>query len=79
LAILDWYLDGTDALDLLNLSKDLNPDTPVIIFTGAEEEVFLRKALKGRADGVVRKMGSLDALSKQVCQQLGRPRREIVE
>jgi DNA-binding response OmpR family regulator len=79
LAILDWYLDGTDALDLLNLSKGMNPDIPVIIFTGAEQEVFLKKVLKGRADGVVRKMGSLDALSKEVCQHLGWLRREIVE
>ncbi len=73
LAILDWYLEGTDALDLLNLSKVLNPDIPVIIFTGAEEEVFLKKTLKGRADGVIRKMGSLDALSREVCQHFAGP------
>ena len=70
LIILDWYLDGADALDLLNLCKQRYPAVPVIIFTGAEVEAFLKAALAGRAEAVVRKMGSLEALSKQVCKYL---------
>jgi len=71
LAILDWCLDRTDALDLLNLSKNLHPDLPVIIFTGCEGGTFLTNSLIGRADAVVRKMGSLDALSTNVFRCLG--------
>lgn len=70
LIILDWYLDGVDALDFLNFCKDRYPEIPVIIFTGAEIEAFLKAALAGRVEAVVRKLGSLDALSKQVCKHL---------
>ena len=72
LMILDWYLDGIDALDLLNFCKSRYPELPVIIFTGAEVEAFLKAALAGRAEAVVRKIGSLDALSKQVCKYVGK-------
>ena len=70
LIILDWYLDRVDALDFLNFCKDRYPEIPVIIFTGAEIEAFLKAALAGRVEAVVRKLGSLDALSKQVCKHL---------
>jgi two-component system response regulator HydG len=79
LLILDWYLDGTDSLDLLNLCKKSHPDVPVIIFTGAELESLLNKALKGRADAIVRKLGSLDMLSANVFHCLGLPELKVLK
>jgi len=64
---------------LLNLSKNLHPERPVIIFTGADLERFLTKSLAGRADGVVRKLGSLDVLSASVFQCLGRPELKVLK
>jgi DNA-binding response OmpR family regulator len=75
LAILDWRLDGGDGLDLLNLSKGLHPDIPVIIFTGAEDnENFLQTTLAGRGV-VVRKDNSLQGLSTEVRRHLTRSER----
>jgi DNA-binding NtrC family response regulator len=79
LVILDWYLNGSVTLDLLNRSKKRHPAIPVILFTGAEVELFLKAALAGRVDGVVRKMGSLESLSSQVCHYLGWPELRVVK
>jgi two-component system response regulator HydG len=74
LLILDWHLGGADGLDLLNLSKAKHPEVPVLIFTGAEDnQDVLKKAFAGRADAVVRKMGSFDALAVEVFTRLDRP------
>ena len=74
LLILDWRLKGTDGLDLLNLSKTQHPEVPVLIFTGAEDnQDILKKAFAGRADAVVRKMGSFEALAAEVFAHLDRP------
>jgi DNA-binding response OmpR family regulator len=71
LLILDWHLDGTDGLDLLNLSKAMHPGLPVIVFTGdSDDQSLLRTALAGRADAVVRKIGSLDALAHEVFSRI---------
>jgi len=79
LLILDWFLNGEDSLDLLNLSKKRHSTIPVIIFTGAEVDVLLKKELAGRVDGVVRKMGSLESLSSHVCHHLGWPELRLVK
>jgi DNA-binding NtrC family response regulator len=79
LVILDWYLGGEDALELLNSCKKRHPGVPVIIFTGAEVDMLLKAALAGRVDGVIRKMGSLESLSSQVCHYLGWPELRIVK
>ena len=79
LVILDWHLNGVDALDLLNRAKSRYPGIPVIIFTGADLDVFLKDALAGRVDGVLRKMGSLESLSSQVCHHLGWPELRVVK
>jgi DNA-binding response OmpR family regulator len=72
LMILDWKLRDADGLDLLNLSKATHPELPVLIFTGAEDQVdLLKKAFAGRADAVVRKMGSFGALAAEVAARLG--------
>src|SRR5262249_2839291 len=61
LVILDWDLAGVDSLDFLNFFKATQPKMAVIIFTGKEvDESFLKKALEGRADAVLPKLGSLD-------------------
>jgi DNA-binding response OmpR family regulator len=74
LLILDWRLGGAEGLDLLNLSKAKHPQLPVLIFTGAEDsEDLLKKAFAGRADAVVRKMGSFEALAAEVFAHLDRP------
>lgn len=78
LIILDWDLAGVEALDLLNFFKATWPETSVIIFTGKEiDEAFLKKALNGRADAILRKLGSLAALWQEVENQLTRPKPQI--
>jgi DNA-binding NtrC family response regulator len=73
LLILDWKLDaGASGLDLLNLCKSMHGEVPVIIFTGTEDlDGVLQKQLSGRAEGVVRKMGSLEVLAAEVFKHLG--------
>jgi DNA-binding response OmpR family regulator len=74
LLILEWKLEGADGLDLLNLSKTKHPGLPVLIFTGREDgEDLLKKTFAGRADAVVRKLGSFDALAAEVFAHLDRP------
>ena len=76
LIILDWDLAGVEALDLLNCFKATCPETSVIVFTGKEfDEPFLKKALTGRADAILRKLGSLRALWEEVEKQLSRQTR----
>jgi DNA-binding NtrC family response regulator len=76
LVILDWDLAGVEALDLLNFFKGIWPETSVIIYTGMEaDEAFLKQALRGRADAIVRKVGSLDSFWKEVKQQLEKRKR----
>lgn len=75
LVILDWDLAGVEALDLLNFFKGTRPQTSVVIYTGQQvDENFLKVALNGRADGILRKLGSLDTLWKEVLGQLTKPR-----
>jgi DNA-binding response OmpR family regulator len=72
LMILDWKLGEADGLDLLNLSKAAHPELPVLIFSGAEDhQDLLKKAFTGRADAVVRKMGSFGVLAAEVAAHLG--------
>jgi len=79
LVILDWYIDGGDALDLLNRSKRRYPEIPVIIVTGSDVELLLKPALAGRVDGILRKMASLESLSSHVCHHLGWPELRVVK
>lgn len=73
LVILDWDLAGVEALDLLNFFKGTWPKMSVIIFTGKEvDEAFLKKALRGRADGILPKLGSLDSFWAEVRRLLGK-------
>lgn len=74
LVILDWDLDGIEALDLLNFFKGTRPQMSVIVYTAqAVDEAFLKTALEGRADAILRKLGSLDAFWKEVSRQLAKP------
>jgi len=71
LAIIDWDLAGLESLDLLNYFKATRPEMAVIIFTGKEtDESFLKKALEGRADAVLPKLGSLESLWQHISTHL---------
>ena len=71
LIILDWDLAGVEALDLLNFFKGTWTDISVIIYTGqAIDGAFLKKALDGRADAILRKLGSQDEFWQEVSRQL---------
>ena len=60
LTILDLNLAGEDGLEVLHFIKTKWPKHPVIIFTGlSDDEVLIKKALAGRAEGFVRKMSGL--------------------
>jgi DNA-binding NarL/FixJ family response regulator len=62
-----------ESLDLLNYFKATRPEMAVIIFTGKEtDESFLKKALKGRADAVLPKLGSLESLWQHISTLLER-------
>ena len=65
--ILDLNLDGQDGLAVLHYVRAMRLDLPVIIHTGLEDDTPLfRKALEGRAEGFVRKGGSLEGLLAEV-------------
>jgi two-component system OmpR family response regulator len=71
LTILDLNLAGEDGLDVLQFIKTKWPTHPVIIFTGiSDDELFIKKALAGRADGFVRKMSGLAGVLAAVRQLL---------
>jgi len=77
-------LDGLEGLDLLHLSRARPPDIPAIIFTGTDlNESSIEDCLAHEADAVVRKMGSLDALSSAILPHFDRrqaqPRRAARE
>lgn len=74
LVIVDWNLGGTDGLELVALSKALQPATPVIVYTGVAGVGLreLAEALQGRADAVLHKTSSLDKLCGEVFRLLGR-------
>jgi DNA-binding response OmpR family regulator len=77
LLVLEWKLEGADGLDLLDLSKTKHPGVPVLIFTSTDDgEDLLKKTFAGRADAVVRKLGSFDALAAEVFAHLDRPDRD---
>jgi DNA-binding response OmpR family regulator len=67
LAILDLHLAGGDCLEVFNYIKRRNAAHPVIIFTGVtDDELFVKRALLGRASAVVRKMSSLAGLLAEI-------------
>ena len=71
LTVLDLNLAGEDGLDVLNFIKRNDSKHPVIIFTGVDEdELFLKKALLGRADAVVRKRSPLASLLAEIRHHL---------
>jgi two-component system response regulator RstA len=71
LTILDLNLASEDCLGMLNFIKGKDSKHPVIIFTAVDDdELFLKKALLGRAEAVVRKMSSLTSLLAEVRQHL---------
>jgi len=80
LVILDWDLAGVEALDLLNFFKGTWPDISVIIYTGqAIDDAFLKTTLDGRADAILRKLGSLDEFWNEVRRQLAQGASRIGE
>jgi DNA-binding response OmpR family regulator len=67
LVILDLNLAGQDGLEVLRHVKGRAADLPVIIYTGLDDdEALYKRALAGRADGFIRKSGSLDNLWAEV-------------
>jgi DNA-binding response OmpR family regulator len=67
LAILDVNLNGESGLDLLDFSKTVCPDLPVIMFTGLDvDESLVKQTLRGRAEGIIPKTGSLAGLVSAV-------------
>ena len=71
LTILDLNLATGDSLGVLDFIKRNDSKHPVIIFTGVDaDELFLKKALVGRADAVVRKMSSLSSLLAEIRRHL---------
>jgi two-component system response regulator RstA len=71
LTILDLNLAGESGLDLLDFIRRNDAKHPVIIYSGVDEdELAQKKAFLGRANGVVRKMGSLASLLAEVRKHL---------
>jgi len=71
LTILDLKLADGDGLEVFDFIRHQDAQHPVIIFTGVDEdELFLKKALLGRANAVVRKMSSLASLLAVIRQHL---------
>ena len=72
LVIVDWHLGGTAGLDLIIVSKESHPATPVIVYTGVDgvDIALVNEAVSGRADAVVRKQGSLKELWSEVFRLL---------
>ena len=67
LAILDVNLNGASGLDLLDVSKTICPELPVIMFTGLDvDENLVKQTLRGRAEGIIPKTGSLEGLVSAV-------------
>ncbi len=74
LIILDWELDGGLGLALLSLSKAAHPEIPVIMFTGGDpSDAFIEDGPTREADAVVRRKGSLAALSATIFRHLELP------
>ncbi len=71
-AVFDWKLDGgATGLDLLDLFRKFHPDCPVVIFTGAMDNLeLLRNAVAGRAEAVVTKPATISALAENVMNLL---------
>ncbi len=71
LVVLDWLLEGVEALGLLQLCRERRPDVPVIIFTGTDLEGHRVKDLLAQgAYAVIRKSGPLDVLSAAIRRSL---------
>ena len=63
LAVLDVNLGGESGLDVLDFVKSKCPALPVLMFTGTDvDEDLVRKTLRGRAEGIMHKTGSLEGL-----------------
>ena len=63
IAVLDVNLDGESGLDLLDFIKSKCPALPAVMFTGSDvDEDLVRKTLRGRAEGILHKTGSLEGL-----------------
>jgi len=53
--LLDFYLPGTDTLELLRELSDRYPHIPLIVFSGVENPVLMRKSLDCGASGFIPK------------------------
>jgi DNA-binding NarL/FixJ family response regulator len=53
--LLDFYLPGTDTLELLRELSDHYPQIPLIVFSGVENPVLMRKSLDCGASGFIPK------------------------
>jgi DNA-binding NarL/FixJ family response regulator len=53
--LLDFYLPGTDTLELLRELSDHYPHIPLIVFSGVENPVLMRKSLDCGASGFIPK------------------------
>ena len=63
MAILDVNLGGESGLDLLDFVKRKCPSLPTLMFTGIDvDEELVKKSLRGRAEGIMHKTGSLQGL-----------------
>jgi DNA-binding NtrC family response regulator len=65
--ILDYYLNGKNGLDILQLIKTKNPSTEVIMLSNNDDIVAAIESLKrGAKDYVIKDMGSLKRISALV-------------
>ena len=53
--LLDFYLPGTDTLELLRELSDRYPNIPLIVFSGVENPALMRKSLDCGASGFIPK------------------------
>lgn len=53
--LLDFYLPGTDTLELLRELSDHYPQIPLIVFSGVENPILMRKSLDCGASGFIPK------------------------
>jgi len=62
LILLDLFMPGADGFELLRQVCDSRPDTPVVVLSGSEEPLHMRKALDLGAAGYIPKSAGMEVM-----------------